>query len=326
MSAANRLTKEELRSEVKEYLISLREERIQRSIEVKERLRQLRLARIERMHDVKTSLAVMESMRLKAQLEDGREDLRERVQQLRADARSMLKEYSETRKKGFSNSDMETNEIDLAPAIKRKDQKTVELKLVRTAHVPANDLIASDVSARSVEPKPSQPLMTTEDSEVQDEREPYQHILSRVVTGLCGTESGRDKNEASSKKDNSLIGKIRRLANGEFRSSYRTPEKKVEEQLPVVQAVTATDSEPVVIAVKTPRKSSPVKLEKNGLLHIEGIGPSVLKRLERIGICTLQDLASTDVRELERSFGEYAKLTDLGEWISQAKLKLRAEG
>ena len=127
MSAGNRLTKEELRSEVKEYLISLREERIQRSIEVKERLRQLRLARIERLHDVRTSLAVMESIRVKAQLEDNREDLRERVQQLRAEARSMLQRYSETRKIGFANAENEADEtLEERAVIERELESVVD--------------------------------------------------------------------------------------------------------------------------------------------------------------------------------------------------------
>ena len=88
----------------------------------------------------------------------------------------------------------------------------------------------------------------------------------------------------------------------------------------------AKTSEQETIHTVIRRASDKVKEQKkegSELLEINGIGPSVLKRLHRIGICTFQDLASTSLSKLESSFGEYAKLTDLGDWMDQAKARIR---
>ena len=188
--------------------------------------------------------------------------------------------------------------------------------------------------------------------------EPYHTILSRVVTGLKPKEDHGKKKGETSKKDNSLMGKIRRLANGEYRSSQAPVEQDSGKGSSVIssrpiQASTGVqekphrevlwktmnartvsepvekqkkDPDPVIVAVKTMGFKKDQKPAENELLQIQGIGPSVLKRLERIGICTVHDLASTDVGRLEESFGEYSKLTDLSEWIREAKLKIKTTG
>ena len=355
MSAGNRLTKEELRSEVKEYLIALREERVQRSMEVKERLRQLRHERIERLHDVRTSLAVMESMRLKAQLEDSREDLRDRVRQLREDARSMLKQYSETRKKGFANVDKAAEE--LVEVLSSVEEEIESIKTEETTGSGGYASLESLPEIATHSDKVVDEILEVAAS-TEDEEEPYQNILSRVVTGLRGKEGKKEKRDGSAGSDNSLMGRIRRLANGEFQSPKPVPvQESASKQQPIATPALTQQStehkevlkkevlwktidepspsnpadhvvsepEPVVVSVGIGRPQEAEEISQHDLLDISGIGPSVLKRLERIGICTLQDLASTDVSHLERSFGEYSKLADLSEWISDARLRIRAK-
>ena len=354
MSNGHRLTKEELRNEVKDYLISLREERIQRSREVKERLQQLRHERIERLYDVRTSLNVMESMRIKSQLEDTREDLRDSVQKLRADARAMLKRYSETRKIGYAASEKLEQASPAPTSLQSGLEGTTEKQ--DSALQPRADV---NMATGEPEVSKSESLQKVKENQkpIQEKASSkpvennYQNLLSKVVTGLGNKENTSASSKVSPKKENSLMGRIRRLASGDSRSvenkissslggndlvSPVKPETVPEPQKiqsPVVEPekplspkrLPIEEPTPVIVSVKTKEQytTESKTVKDNELLKIPGIGPSVLKRLERIGICTIQDLASTPVGKLEDSFGEYAKLTDLGEWIGQAKLLLR---
>ena len=336
MSAGNRLNKDELRDEVKDYLITLREERIQRSIQVSERLKQLRAARIERMRDVRNSMTVTSAIRDRTTEEFSREGLKTRVQEMRSQVQDMLKKYKASR-----TGNLEFNGPGSADA-EGTERRNVD-----------NTRVANAVNPHYAE---------NERAEVQPE-EGYQNRLSQVITNLgkktddesaaetrVPEKSDQSAERSGKRKENTLMGRIRRLATGAYHKSD-TPRKKAASA--VLNSVTPqskmlTPQEPAE-QIETPQQNSPMSempgaaepetvhtvirrasdaikeqgAESNELLEIMGIGPSVLKRLQRIGICTFQDLASASLPQLERSFGEYAKLTDLGDWVEQAKVKLR---
>ena len=130
--------------------------------------------------------------------------------------------------------------------------------------------------------------------------------------------------------DGSLMSKIRKLTRievpGRQKKSLEYPEevKKLVEPANSISGPKAENghvSQPSVPPVYNQKSGKPPAEadSSNDLLRISGIGPSTLQRLKRIGICSIEDLANTSRLELERSFGEYAKLTDVGKWIEQAR-------
>ena len=200
MSGGNRLNREELRDEVKDYLVALREERIQRSIEVSERLRQLRVARVERLRSVRNSMVVTQSVREKTEEPFSRESLKTRVKEMRAEVQEMLKQYRATRNTGsgidtqFTGPPSKQGSVDqvgAAPADNRKVARAV----------PKNEPKTEPVNV------PAQPA--------------YQDRLTQVVTDLGKKDRAMDQQKAvadTPQKGQSLMGRIRRLASGNYRN------------------------------------------------------------------------------------------------------------
>ena len=364
MPEGNRLNREELRDEVKDYLVSLREERVRRSNEVTERLRQLRAARIERLQDIRSSVAVTASIREKTEESFSRERLRTRVQAMRSEVQEMLKQYRATRADG-------------------PDQDVHARKPPSNITEPVKRLESTPGDNRHVACAVKQDTVDVEDTQMPSSSG-YHNRLNRMVTDL-GKENAAEQEEAVAptavaeveekpKPKQSLMGRIRSLATGSYKektakkrtaATERTAPKNTASASVVHTPVKETPqpatpapipqrtAQPRVVQMpamangntreKTEVRAEPEKNqetihtvvrrvtgslqaheeESNELLEINGIGPSVLKRLQRIGICTFQDLASTSLPKLEQSFGEYAKLTDLGDWVDQAKEKVR---
>lgn len=333
MPTSNRLSRKELREEVKDYLIALREDRIRRSVEVSERLKQLRVERIERLQQVRNSLTVTDAIREKTTEEFSRKKLRDRVLEMRSEVQDMLKQYRAIRA-GDGYDDVE----DSGPAMEAP-------KRVRSS--------AEEESLPVDNTKIARALDYGKPAHIREEQESstYRNRLGQMVNELGRQDSERKEPSPEKKQDDTLIGRIRRLASGEYRSKPGkeiTPDRKekveaepeparhLEDQNPVRHSRSHTNGASTLSAgpsanvetIHTVIKRPPPSFEQESpeteeLLEIDGIGPSVLKRLRRIGICTFQDLASTSLTQLEDSFGEYSKLTDLGEWVDQAKAKIR---
>ena len=347
MSVGNRISKEELRNEVRDYLIALREERIQRSIDISNHLRQLRKERIEREQNIRGSLAVTQSMKVKSLADNHREELRTHVKRLKVEVRDMLQQYRAVRT--GARTDTGGPAVNAKASVKWSVEDVNELEKLS---IPSPEAVAAPSQIIDA-PVTSQEY---EDTSVEiGDTYSYQSRLNKMVANLGSNESAVDK-KLSKKDDNTLIGRIRRLASGDLikkpdsnRRLVSKKEQKTEswrqvasesiegEHIADVVKNTAVDSvvpksseqaqqaeEPQRIVVAVPaREADKADTVEHELLMIDGIGPSVLKRLERIGICTLQDLASTTQAHLEQSFGEYSKLADLSEWIDQAKLEIK---
>ena len=305
-----------------------------RSQHIKQRLKELREARIGRLYDIRASLKVTESIR-KAMRESLKEELRAHVQHLRVEVRELLKQYKADRL-GRSQQLEESREVHptafsptnrhaqvIEPGTnKQKLPPPVVLGMGYKDLVPAKQQEAEEPSDTATQVTAS-----------QENKAEYKSQLSRVVDEIRQGKSVHSGKKSTQDSTGSLMSRIRKLTNvgrsqksGEAAKNHESVKTST---LDLGAKSLKTEAKKAYARPQEPsapaEEASNVQyfdLPENELLRVKGIGPSIAKRLNGIGICTLEDLATTSKAHLEQSFGEFARLADVGEWITEAQRQL----